>query len=148
MREILRQPVYEAKAVLSKQAEQEGVAISHWRLQLGHAWTVPAVVSAPPARETCLVVTDGGKQSLATKIEPLLAAGKRVIAVDLLGFGEADPGSGPDRRDDVMLMLIATIGQRPLGIQVAQFSAVARWATGNAAESPPSLLAVGPLHRA
>ena len=143
--EIVRQPEYEAVAELVEQADDNGLSIFHWRLKLNDNWTLPAVDFWPTsASDTCIVVSDWGKQSMVAEVERLVAAGKRVIAVDLLGFGEADPGSGPRDSDDVMPMLITTVGDRPLGIQAAQLTAVARWATGDSVEQAPKVVAVGP----
>ena len=145
LQEILDQPKFEAMAELVEQTDNDPLSIFHWRLQLDDDWTLPAVEFRPgDASDTCIVVSDWGKQSMVTEVERLVAAGKRVIAVDLLGFGESDPGSGPRSHDDVILMLIATVGDRPLGIQAAQLTAVAQWATGGSVEQAPKIVAIGP----
>ena len=145
LREIVRQPEYEATADLVDQVDEDELSILHWRLKLDDDWTVPVIEFRPSrASDTCIIVSDWGKESIASEIEQLVAAGKRVIAVDLLGFGETDPGSGPRSHDDVILMMIATVGDRPLGVQAAQLTAVAQWATGNSVERTPKIFAVGP----
>ena len=145
LRKIVHQPEYDIEAELVEKVEEHGLTISHWRLHLGGHWTAAAVEFIPAgATETCVLVSDWGKQSLSVQVESLLADRKRVLAADLTGFGEAYPGNDPDDNDDVMLMLIATIGERPLGMQVAQITAVARWAAGTTPSNLPSISAIGP----
>ncbi len=89
------------------------------------AWTVPAVEFAPEnARMTALVVADGGRATAAEAIVALVNAGRRVIAIDPLYYGESKFAS----RDYLFALLLATVGERLVGIQASQIAAVARWA--------------------
>jgi len=145
LQETVRRPAYDFTAELVEQADQDQLAISHWRLRLDDVWTLPMVEFRPAdTRETCVVLCDLGRESIVLEVERLVAAGQRVIAVDLLGFGESDPGGGPGNHDDVILMLIATAGERPLGIQAAQLAAITRWAADDSEKQAPSILAIGP----
>ncbi len=65
---------------------------------------------------TALVLADSGFASQSGKVKELLDSGHRVICIDPLLVGQAAP---PDSIG-ANAMLIGTVGERPLGIQVAQ----------------------------
>ena len=143
---IVQQPEYEVEQEKVDQSETDGVKITSWRFRIGAHWTLPATEFQPTGKPsgTCILTSDWGRQSMLGDVVKLLAEGKRVIAVDLLGFGEADPGSDPKDHDDVMLFLIATVGERPLGIQAAQLDAIAQWAAETSEEQEIEIIADGP----
>ena len=141
LREIVRATEYEVQATECDRAEQAGVQVVRWKLLLGNAWTVPAVefVSGAP-KQTALVVADGGRASSEGEVLRLLAAGYRVVALDPFYFGE----SRIAERDYLFALLVAGVGQRPLGIQARQLAASARWAAVRYPDSPVTLVSVGP----
>src|SRR6185295_6762019 len=47
-------------------------------------------------------------------------------------------------RDWLYALLVATVGDRPLGVQASQITAIARWSQKEHQTGPVSLLAVGP----
>ncbi len=114
-----------------------------WRLRMDNgSWTVPAVEIAPgtaPAGTT-LVVADEGRKAVAAEIRALLAENQRVVALDPFYFGE----SKIDRRDWLFAILIASLGERPLGIQASQVAAAARWLAVDRASGPVRIVAHGP----
>jgi dienelactone hydrolase len=119
------------------------VAPGAWRLRMdGGAWTVPAVEIAPSAAPagTTMVVADGGRKSVAAEVRAMLAEGQRVVALDPFYFGE----SKIDRRDWLFAILIASLGERPLGIQASQVAAAARWLTAVRGTGPVRVAAYGP----
>ena len=61
------------------------------------------------------------------------------LAVDPFYFGEARP----ERQDYLFALLLATVGDRPLGIQASQLAAVARWSAAEMGK-PIKVVAVGP----
>jgi hypothetical protein len=69
-----------------------------------------------------------------------MADGKRVLAVDPFYFGE----SGIAARDFLFALMVATVGDRALGIQASQLGAVARWAQKEFKSPPLPVLALGP----
>ncbi len=108
-----------------------------WEREASAEWTVPAVVmSEGKPKATAIVFADAGRATLSSLPPPaggvggggvkeLLAAGSRVIAVDPLFMGECIPqGVAPWQ----FAQMIATVGERPLGMQVGQVGAVIRWA--------------------
>jgi dienelactone hydrolase len=107
-----------------------------WQLHVGTEWTLPAVelVRGTPTG-TVLLVADGGRSSAVSEIERLLAGGKRVIAVDPFGYGEAGTG----RWHALFSLLVSSVGERTLGIEADQIAAVARWAGEQS-----TVVAIGP----
>ncbi|NLG27930.1 MAG: hypothetical protein GX557_08465, partial [Chloroflexi bacterium] len=75
--------------------------------------------------ETVVAACDAGRDALVDTVERACARRQRVLAVDVLLTGElriadARPGQYP--------MMLATVGERPLGLQAGQLCAVTRWA--------------------
>lgn len=97
---------------------------THWRLRIADQWTVPVVeISKADPQITTIVLADQGRKSVTQKVASLVDQGHRVIAVDPFYFGE----SKIKERDFLYALQVATVGERPLGIQSSQISAVARW---------------------
>jgi hypothetical protein len=87
-----------------------------------------------------LVVNDAGRRADPVNVERLLAAGLRVLAADPFYFGE----SAMKSHDYLFPLLIATVGERTLGIQVSQVAAVARWSYAEHKNEAVGVVAVGP----
>lgn len=105
--------------------ESSQTRVQRRRLRLGNTWTVPAVeLSRGEVQGTTVVVADAGRAAVAEDIEKLLASGQRVIAVDLLYFGESKIPS----RDWLWGLMLDTVGERPLGVLASQLVAVAKHA--------------------
>jgi len=141
LRELVRAKDYEVHAIRSDAAEQAGVKATFWKLQMGAAWNVPAVelVRGEP-KKTAILVADGGRASAADQAARLVAAGYRVVALDPFYFGESKIAE----RDFLFALLVAAIGDRPLGLQASQVAAAARWSVGEHKAGPVRLVAVGP----
>ena len=100
-------------------------ALPGWRLSMNGNWTVPAQEFAPDNPEgTTLVLGDAGKAKLAAEIRGLMEKRQRVLAIDPLYFGECKI----ETRGYLYMLLISSLGERPLGVQAGQVAAVARWA--------------------
>ncbi|MDX1978815.1 MAG: ectonucleotide pyrophosphatase/phosphodiesterase, partial [Bryobacteraceae bacterium] len=90
---------------------------------LDGSFTVPVTTHGPAAAsETVLLIADEGRASQTSRIDELTAQGKRVIAVDPFYFGESKLASTAH----LFAMQLAAIGERPLGLQVAQVIATAK----------------------
>jgi hypothetical protein len=74
-------------------------------------------------KSTAILVADAGRSSAAAEAKRLLEEGSRVLALDPFYLGE----SKIDREDFLFAILVAALGDRPLGIQAGQVAAVARW---------------------
>lgn len=138
--ELVRAKRYAAVAEQVSEQRVDGVWIRGWRLRMGDAWTVPAVEFEPaePLAVT-VIVADEGRKSLADEVRRRLAAGERVIALDPFDFGESKAFA-----HIVYPLLVAALGDRPLGIQAAQLGAAVRWAQGRQKRGKTILAAVGP----
>ncbi|MEW6749790.1 MAG: hypothetical protein AB1505_02285 [Candidatus Latescibacterota bacterium] len=110
----------------------QGATVRQWILHLDDVWSLPVTEFTPPAaRGVEVVVGDGGRKQAAGLVRQGVAAGRRVVAADLLGTGEL-PATWQCH------MLVATTGERSLGILAAQLRALLRWAAQDGG-GPPHL---------
>jgi dienelactone hydrolase len=124
LRSVVRTPEYNVDARAAGSATEGNITVRYWRLKMGGAWTVPAVELEPAgAKASVIVVADAGRQSAAAQVQELLGLGARVLAVDPFYFGESKIAA----RDYLFAILIAALGERPLGVQSGQIMAAARW---------------------
>ncbi|MFM9079578.1 MAG: hypothetical protein ACKOTE_05480, partial [Opitutaceae bacterium] len=136
-----RAPDYRFEATAAGSAREDGVEVSRWRLRMDHDWTVPVVELSPPgARSTVLLLADAGRAAAEPRVRELLAAGRRVVAVDPFYFGESRIAGQPG----LFAILVAALGERPLGIQAGQVAAVARWLAGPRGLGPVEIATEGP----
>ena len=71
-----------------------------------------------------IILHDEGKAAAAEAVSARVNRGERVLAADLIFTGEASlPGRAPERN----VQVLASVGERPLGIEVAQLLALADW---------------------
>ena len=135
---ITRMPDYRAEA--KSAGESDDGEAKYWKLHMDDDWTVPAVELEPSeANGTVLLVADGGRASAAGEIRELLRQGRRVVAVDPFYFGESTIETEPF----LFAILIAALGERPLGVQAGQIAAAARWARERHSD-PVEVHAIGP----
>jgi dienelactone hydrolase len=123
-------------------AEQKGdLAATYWKLKMADAWTVPAVelVRGTP-NKTVLLVADAGRAEIAPDVARLLDEGCRVVAIDPFYFGESKIAE----RDFLYALLVAAVGDRPLGLQASQVAAAARWMASNGSANGVKVVALGP----
>ncbi len=114
--------------------------VRFWQLRVGGVWTVPATeLEKGEANETTILIADCGRKDASAYAERLMAQGKKVFAVDLLFFGEMQI-----ERQYLFALFLDCVGERPLGIQVSQLAAIARWLKVERQISPVSVFAVGP----
>ncbi len=141
LKKIVNPPSYTVAARAEAMTTVNGVTVRQWRLRLDSDWTIPAVEFAPASPQaTTLVIADKGRETVADDVQKLLTAGQRVVAFDPYYFGESKLG----RRDYLYSLLIATTGQRPLGIQASQTIAVANWAKASLGGDHIQLVSIGP----
>lgn len=144
LRQLVKAKDYKVQVTksLPKDGEQpSGVTANTWKLRLDDQWTVPVVelVKGAP-KKTTILIGDAGRKALSAEVEKLLGEGQRVLAVDPFYFGEAKVAE----KDFLFALLVAAVGERPLGIQASQLVAVARWANTELKAGEVSVVAVGP----
>ncbi len=106
-----------------------------YRLEMSNGLGATAVwmkeVSTRPGAPLTLVLNDGGKKAMAAEtwdrvpeVGHRLASLQQVLAVDLIFTGDA----APDVSDFWFSEMIASEGERPLGLEVEQLASLAKWA--------------------
>ena len=117
------------------------VKVTRRPLKMGGDWTVPATeLVGPKVTGTTVLVADKGRKAMAAEVVALLDRGQRVVAVDPFYLGESRIAS----RDFLFALMVATVGERPLGLQASQIGAVAGWATRIFRDGPITVRAIGP----
>ena len=140
LRAVTRSPRYDVEAIEVGMVATAEVKATRWQLRMDNEWTVPAMeLESGMARETVVHVADEGRASAAGTVAAQLKDGRRVIALDPFNLGE----SRMETRDWLWSLLIAALGERPLGIQAGQIAATARWARDRHG-LPVKIHAVGP----
>jgi dienelactone hydrolase len=139
--QIVRAPSYQVDARKVETATDEGLEVTRWRLRMNNDWTVPVVEISPPnPKSTVVLVADGGRSSVAAQARELLAAGRRVVALDPFYFGE----SRIPNQAGLFAILVAAVGERPLGIEAGQVVATARWLQSVRGLGAVTLVSIGP----
>ena len=93
-------------------------------------------LAAPAAAPATLVLNDKGRREAAAAVSARINRGEQVLALDPLFLGDTVPQK-PDPTDWELLM--ASTGDRPLGIEVAQILAAAKWLRALAGDRPVRL---------
>lgn len=141
LRSIVHARDFAVKVTRIGDTEKDGLKAVFWKLRLGDAWTVPVVeLTRGEPKGTTILLNDAGRRADPVNAERLLKAGQRVLAVDLFYFGE----SKVTQKDFLFALLLACVGDRPLGVQASELAAVAHWSRGEHKNSPLSVVAVGP----
>lgn len=138
--DVVKYKKFDAAATQVGEETRGETKAAFWKLRLGDAWTVPVVeLTRTEPEETTIVFADSGRKGAAKEIEELLAAGHRVLAVDPFSFGE----SQMETKTYLYALLVATVGDRALGIEAGQMTAVSRWAAEQF-KTAPAVHTIGP----
>lgn len=114
-----------------------GWTATFWKLSMDKEWTVPCVVLSPEKpKRTAMFLSDSGRAASASAIRALLSEGNRVVVLDPFYFGESKIKS----HGFLFAMLVASTGERPLGIQASQVAAAAQWANVEFKLAPGELM--------
>jgi hypothetical protein len=95
------------------------------RLSAAGVWL--KALGAPADAPATLVLNDKGRKEAAGVVSDRVNRGEQALALDPLFVGETIP-QRPDPTD--WELLVATTGDRPLGIEAAQVIAAAKWLGG------------------
>jgi hypothetical protein len=121
---------------------ESGVTVRSHALKLGKEWTVPCTEFTPTTpKATTIVLADGGRKSIPSEtISRLLAQQQRVLAIDPFYFGESKIA----QKDFLFALMVATVGERPIGIQANQINAIAKWARESFDSDHVNVSSIGP----
>lgn len=134
-REIVKQCIgfksYDVRGECLKEKQIGRYSVRYWKFALADDWTVPAIEWTPleapaPEAPAVLLVADRGKATMTDRVAIHLQGKKRVLVLDPFYCGEATfPSHGW-----LFAILVAGVGERPLGVQSSQIAAVGRWWSG------------------
>ena len=112
---------------LLERESRNSVKIERYQLRTTDQLTLPLMMFYPDQlqhQNIVIALADEGCTQIEDRIQKEIALGNTVITVDLLFIGESVPaGISPWQ----YAMLIATVGKRPLGIQVRQLQLLVEW---------------------
>ena len=112
---------------LLERESRNSVKIERYQLRTTDQLTLPLMMfypDQPQHQNIVIALADEGCTQIEDRIQKEIALGNTVITVDLLFIGESVPaGISPWQ----YAMLIATVGKRPLGIQVRQLQLLVEW---------------------
>ncbi len=116
--------------------KSKGIESRSYRFEFGNGLGATGVwlkaITAPETAPAAIVLDDGGKAKAGAAASDRVNRGERVLAADLLFTGDAAPEKpGPSG----FAQMIATVGDRPLGLEAAQLIGLAEW-LGGAAHAP------------
>jgi len=97
-------------------------------------------ITAPSDTAATIVLNDKGRKAAGEAVTALLSQHEQVLALDVVFNGETIPQS-PDPTD--YEMLVASMGDRPLGLEVGQLIGAAKWLAKTSGPSPLRLEATG-----
>jgi hypothetical protein len=141
LRSIVHAKEFTVRATKAGATDKDGLKSVFWKLRIGDAWTVPVVeLTRGEPKGTVILLNDAGRRADKVNAERLLKMGQRVLAVDLFYFGEAKVAE----KDFLFALLLACVGERPLGVQASELAVVARWSQEEHKDSPITVVAVGP----
>ncbi|MFO0427463.1 MAG: alpha/beta hydrolase family protein [Planctomyces sp.] len=129
---------FTAEAVASQ--ESGSLKVKHWKLVGGTQWVIPVTeFSDSRADRTAVVISDSGRSAASDQVERLLKDGYRVFVADLQFQGELRIAE----REYLWALMIATTGERPLGVQTGQLTGVIRWIQTSAGTDQVKLVTNG-----
>jgi dienelactone hydrolase len=110
----------------------KGVETRSYRFELSNGLSAVGVwakaITTSDAAPVTVVLNDKGKKSAAAEISDRVNRGEQVLAIDLLFVGDSSPDE-PNMAElpECMVQTLSTMGDRALGMEVAQLMALTRW---------------------
>ncbi len=131
LQSVLRhKPVKVSNAWRLWNTRQKGLETLSYRFDFDNGLSATGVwlkaVAVPSNAPATIVLDDGGRKDAASVISDLVNRGEQVLALDPMFMGEMIPQK-PNPTD--YELLVATVGARPLGIEVEQLLGAANWLT-------------------
>ncbi len=129
LRQVLRyQPVTLKHAWPVTNTNQKGLETLSVKLEFSNGLAATAVwlksLSAREAPPATLVIDDKGRPDAAREAAERINRGEQVLAVDLIFTGDSAPRKPEPHH---YAQMFSAMGERPLGLEVAQLIATAKW---------------------
>jgi dienelactone hydrolase len=121
-------PVALEHAWASTNTKNKGVETKSYQVLFTNGLSAVAVwakaITTPAGAAATIVLNDKGKKAAANVVSDRLNRGGQILAADLVFTGDAAP-----KQEDLeeYPLLLATTGERALGIEAAQLIALAQW---------------------
>ncbi len=113
--------------------KEKGVESRSYRVGLSNGLSATGVwvkaTTSPDTAPATVVLNDEGKRRGGTEVSDRVNRGEQVLAIDLLFTGDSSPEDQPAplSQRQYMIQLLATVGDRALGLEVAQLIAITQW---------------------
>jgi dienelactone hydrolase len=133
LRELVRyQPASLKHPWAVANTKDKGVETRSYRFELNNGLSATGIwvkaITSPDNAPATVVLKDEGKDSAAAAVSERVNRGEQVLALDLLFTGDASPEDAPaTEKPQYLAQLMATMGDRPLGVEVAQLIAITQW---------------------
>jgi dienelactone hydrolase len=136
-------PVSVAHPWMLANTRSNGIETLSYRFALGNGLSATGVwlkaITAPSNAPVTIVLHDQGKRAAGEAVSEAVNRGDQVLALDLLLSGDAAPDSPWE-----YAALLATTGERPLGIEAAQLIALVKWLqAGSSGREPVRVVTTG-----
>jgi dienelactone hydrolase len=111
----------------------KGIETRSYRFGLSNGLSATGVwvkaIKSPDTATATLMLNDEGKRREATEVSARVNRGDQVLAIDLLFTGDSSPEEQPQplSQRQYLIQLLATVGNRALGIEAAQLIAITQW---------------------
>jgi hypothetical protein len=148
LREVARYtPVKVSHAWLINATHESKVESHSYRFEFSNGLSATGVlfrsVNAPETAATTVLISDLGMASTVDEVGNDVSRGQRVLVLDPLFFGQNIPGASDGEVPGIAQML-TSLGQRPLGLEAAQVTAVVRWLGEDLDHGSPTPQSVSP----
>ena len=134
-------PVTVTHAWLVDATHEEGLESHSYRFEFSNGLSATGVLfrslTAPEGAPTTILVSDAGMASTVDDVGNDVDSGQRVLVFDPLFFGESVPDEKYSRAA-AFAQILTGLGERPLGLEAAQLTAVARWLSENLDHGSPT----------
>jgi dienelactone hydrolase len=143
LKDVIRYgPVSVENAWRTNNSKRLGLETLSYRFDFSNGLSATGIwlkaISAPSDGPVTIVLADEGYKAAAEVVSEHVNRGEQVLALDLLFNGATAPENPADWE-----MLVATTGNRPLGLEAAQLLAVAAWLRTNGGRRGISVVTEG-----
>ena len=137
LKEVVRsKPVHIERLWLVATTKSKDVQTTSYLFQLSDGLSASGVwlrsiLQSSDSAPVTIVLDDKGKEAAAPAVSDRVNRGEQVLALDLMFTASSWKDNPPDQ----FVQLLHGLGDRPLGMEAAQLSAIARWAKERAGVS-------------